>query len=144
MNVSMNENIKELYGWGVQDIDRIIKEEFIPLLPEEYKEKLSNNLSYNPEEGGVFGAEEIFDEEDLNQIEYIKENNIEDFLVQTLGIEIDDEYFIINTVTTFEPELDEDLVSKLNPETGRDNNNRLLFINLMTDIETMFKVKYVK
>lgn len=132
---------KEIYGWNINDIGNIIKESFISILPEELKNKFEDDEDFSPAEGYCFDYDELYVEgeyvpEFVNT--YMSENKENQFMVQSLGIDIEDECLIINVITTFQPREDEG-------QDGRNHDNRLITIELSNDSgETLYKVNYVK
>lgn len=138
---------KELYGWNTKDIDRIIREEFLPRLPEQFKFIIKDLDSFEPQEGEIFGIDEIFDEDTLtgyvrNYVHNSKENS---FLGHVLSIDDYFGWFNIYVVTTFQPRLDNETKLPQKGEDGRDHDNRIIYIALADeDGEGLFTINFTK
>lgn len=122
---------KEIYGWNVNDIFKIVDTEFKPHLPEDLRDMINYD---GITEGIEMYLEEIFDNDEIIP-EFVKEyqeRRPNEYLVHTWGIgEDNDDYICV--VTTFEP------------EEGDNHKNRLLHIDIYRwDGELKYRISYVK
>lgn len=138
---------KELYGWNIKDIGRIIREEFISILPEQFRFIVKDVKDFTPSESYGFSVDEVFDEDTLTNYvrDYVHNSEDRSFLGHILGIDDDFGWFNIYVVTTFQPRWDNETKLPQEGEDGRNHDNRVLYIALTDeDGEGLFTINFTK